>query len=94
MITKELIFAEIKRLIRDPNLCSTTERRIGGHTALLKLLAFLDTLPDEPVTDCHDLEEAARAYSEEVTDGHNYRDLTCGFIAGAEWQLHKNNKRK
>lgn len=49
---------------------------------------ILDTL-EEPVSDCHDLEEAARAYSEEVTDGHNYRDLTCGFIAGAEWQKAK-----
>lgn len=41
----------------------------------------------EPVSE--DLEEAARAYSEEVADGHNYRDLTCGFIAGAEWQKRK-----
>lgn len=32
------------------------------------------------------LEEAAVAYSKQVSDGHNYRDLTCGFIAGAEWQ--------
>lgn len=96
---------------------------------------ILDTLPDEPVTDCHgledeiidkwrmihragneipfdtfngiachfakwgaehladtnktsseDLEEAAEAYSRQVSRGHNYRDLTCGFIAGAKWQ--------
>lgn len=32
------------------------------------------------------LEEAAEEYSKRVSDGHNYRDLTCGFIAGAEWQ--------
>lgn len=33
-----------------------------------------------------DLEEAAEAYSRQVSRGHNYRDLTCGFIAGAKWQ--------
>lgn len=54
-----------------------------------ELLSFLDTMPDEPVTDCHELEEAAEAYSRQVSRGHNYRDLTCGFIAGAEWMKTK-----
>lgn len=31
------------------------------------------------------LDEAAEEYSKRVSDGHNYRDLTCGFIAGAKW---------
>ena len=31
------------------------------------------------------LDEAAKEYSQRATDGHNYRDLTCGFKAGAEW---------
>ena len=35
------------------------------------------------------LEEAAEEYSKRVSDGHNYRDLTCAFIAGAEWQYQK-----
>ena len=29
--------------------------------------------------------EVAEEYSKRVSDGHNCRDLTCGFIAGAEW---------
>lgn len=78
---KELIRREIERR---KNKAETIRER-GVY---LELLSFLDTL-EEPVSDCHDLEEAARAYSEEVTDGHNYRDLTCGFIAGAEWQKAK-----
>lgn len=44
---------------------------------------ILDTLSEEPDKD---LKEAADEYSKRVSDGHNYRDLTCGFIAGAEWQ--------
>ena len=33
-----------------------------------------------------DLEEAGVEYSKKVSDGHNYRDLRVGFIAGAKWQ--------
>ena len=39
---------------------------------------------EESVID--DLGEAAKEYSKKVSDGHNYRDLRVGFIAGAEWQ--------
>ena len=42
-----------------------------------------DTLK-KPVSD--DLGEAEKEYSKKVSDGHNYRDLRVGFIAGAEWQ--------
>ena len=34
----------------------------------------------------NDLGEAAKEYSKKVSDGHNYRDLRVGFIAGAKWQ--------
>jgi hypothetical protein len=37
------------------------------------------------------LEEAAEEYSKKVSDGHNFRDLRCGFIAGAEWQKEQDN---
>ena len=47
------------------------------------LLSFIDTLSEEPDKS---LEEAAEEYSKRVSDGHNFRDLTCGFKAGAEWQ--------
>ena len=30
-------------------------------------------------------EEAAITYSKQVSDGHNYRDLRDGFIAGDKW---------
>lgn len=32
---------------------------IYEYNAYTRILSFLDTLPDEPVTDCHDLTEAA-----------------------------------
>lgn len=32
-----------------------------------------------------DLEEAAEEYSKKVSDGHNYRDLRVGFIAGYKY---------
>lgn len=59
-----------------------------GRIASLKgILPFITSLQQEqPEVECDDLEEVARAYSEQVTDGHNYRDLTCGFKAGAKWQ--------
>lgn len=40
------------------------------------------------------LEEAAEEYSKKVSDGHNYRDLTCGFIAGAEWYKEQSEKNR
>ena len=80
---KELIFAEIKRLIRDPNLCSTTERRVGGHTALLKLLAFLDTLPDEPVSD--DLEEHTKEWVELMV-GASFPEQDGDFISEEDYR--------
>lgn len=33
------------------------------------------------------VEEAAKKYSASKTDGKHYRDLQCGFIAGAEFAL-------
>lgn len=46
--------------------------------------------------DCvpNDLEEAAVEYSKEVSDGHNYRDLRVGFIAGAKWQKKQDEKEQ
>ena len=75
----------------------------GEEDCLVELLAFIDSLPDETCKDslqvpetCKEdtdsfasLEEAANEYSERVSGGHNYRDLTCGFIAGAKWMRKK-----
>ena len=38
------------------------------------------------------LDEAAETYSKEVSNGHSYRDLICGFKAGAEWMEKEINK--
>ena len=105
MTTKELRRAEIERLIR----MNQTKRGFPAGTACAirieaykRLLDFLDTLTDEPVTDCHDLEEAAEEYRQgEVDSGCDYIDdsdgdslyhsacLTDAFIAGAEWMKAK-----
>ena len=41
------------------------------------LLCFIDSLSEEPDKS---LEEAAEEYSKRVSDGHNFRDLTCGSL--------------
>ena len=63
MTTKELIRAEIERrknkwlaasrLVKKGK--DTAMYAAGKSSAYTELLSFLDTLPDEPVTDCHDL---------------------------------------
>lgn len=86
-IDADKIRTEIKRLKAENN-CGTDEFIAAKDIAYDKVFDFLENL-EEPVTDCHDLTEAAEAYSRQVSRGHNYRDLTCGFIAGAEWQKAK-----
>lgn len=77
----EAIRAEIKRRIEEYNIQS-----LRGNE-LADLLSFLDTLQEQPVTECSDLEEAAGEY----LDGHkpltryNWGDLMDAFKAGAEW---------
>ena len=90
MTTKERIRAKIERrmveLAKDKyidlhdTLCRTKELNL--------LLSFLDTL-EEPVSDCHDLEEAADEYSGDPNTG--FVDMTAyrAFKAGAEWQKAK-----
>ena len=62
---------------------------IYEYNAYTRLLSFLDTLPDEPVSD--DLEKAADDYIGEVVDtaGHpgwdwETRDIIEAYIAGAK----------
>ena len=51
---------------------------------------ILDTLPDEPLTDCNEFEEAKEEYIRKArrTPGHEWmtRDIEDAFKAGAEWQ--------
>lgn len=92
MTTKELIRAEIERRIND--------NTFGAKMELIDILSFLDTLPDEPVS--NDLKEAAEEYRQgEVDSGCDYIDdsdgdslyhsacLTDAFKAEAEWQKRK-----
>lgn len=96
MTTKELIRAEIERLIR----MNQTKNGFPAGTicairieAYERLLAFFDTLPDEPVTDCHDLtEEIERTYHDgSVADTHDMDHVDYENIARhfAEWQKRK-----
>ena len=82
MNIKEIIRAEIKRLIADPTLCSTTERKIGGHTALLKLVDFLDTLPEQSV---EGLEEEISRYLREKCSSDNEPSVSEIARHFAEW---------
>lgn len=78
---------QLRKLIDDHNYyLDNSEQALGYSAALDDIEKFLDTLSEEP---CKSLEEAAEEHSKRVSDGHNYRDLTCGFIAGAEWQKQK-----
>lgn len=100
MTTKELIRAEIER--REKILTNVYEEQLerkdeemmnyyhGKVVALEELLTFLDTLPEEPVSD--DLEEAAMNYIAPIEneDGlkvinFSGRDIKDAFIAGAKW---------
>lgn len=45
-----------------------------------------DSLQQEQPPLPANLDEATETYSKEVSNGHSYRDLICGFKAGAKWQ--------
>ena len=67
MTTKELICAEIKKLqdifVETAKGIETEDEATVYSMCAVEfgdeLLAFLDTLPDEPVTDCHDLNQSS-----------------------------------
>ena len=99
MTTKELIRAEIERRIEaianapSDNGVMDSINGAKGHE-LMTLLSFLDTLPDESITTCNELEEAAEKSARQyyVDGGYSPFPNTetaahkSGFIAGAEWQ--------
>ena len=90
MTTIDMIRAEIERQSKSIEN-ATGDFAEGRRFEQRIILSFLDTL-EEPVSD--DLEEAADEYSGYPNTG--FIDMTAyrAFKAGAEWQLHKNNKRK
>lgn len=53
---------------------------------------FIDMVSHEQRSLPANLDEAAETYSKEVSNGHSYRDLICGFKAGAEWMEKEINK--
>ena len=92
MTTKELIRAEIERLIKENDniRCDSNKAYCQGYgDAFVDLLSFLGTLPDEPVTDCHDLEEAAVEYVTTHLRNNEFPTADSAFKAGAEWQKAK-----
>ena len=84
---------KIEQMLDDTSLCGNLDLKTGWSIALARLHSFLNTLPDEPVTDCHDLEEAKEEYLRKArrTPGHEWmtRDIEEAFKAGAEWQKRK-----
>lgn len=91
MTTKELIRAEIERLkskyssfIDSIFAIAKSLWKEEAHKPLC-LLSFLDTL-EEPVSDCHDLEEAAEKFARFYDNGTCDGIAQDCFIAGAEWQ--------
>lgn len=104
---KELIRAEVKRLFKkyqeSERLASKDCDNYNGEDIAFyqgkrkvcsEILSFLDALPDEPVTDCHELKEAAEKSWVDYEYREDPRGLysSCyidGFIAGAELQKRK-----
>ena len=86
MTDKEKILAEVERL-KDKGKYSDTYDyafRDGNNAALYAIEKFINSLPEEPVSE--DLEKASDEYAE--------KHPTCGlaktsFKAGAQWQLNK-----
>ena len=83
---KAKILAEIERLFVASNVYSRTFKN-GQRHALMSLKDFINSLPEEPVSE--DLEEAAKQYATvDRSDGDGGIDLMKleSFIAGAQWQ--------
>jgi len=94
MTQKDLIKAEIERLKKELEkgnyYLDSAEAATGYELALDDLLSFIDSLPEEPVSE--DLEEAKEAYCNEHNDdcfdatGDYCPHIRKAFVAGAEWQ--------
>lgn len=91
MTDKELIRAEIVRLMSGYKpIVGGVDELTGANIVLAKLLSFLDTLPDEPITPCKELAEAAEKYADgPECSWVGTSALEQAFIAGAEWQKRK-----
>lgn len=90
MIDRELIKAEIERLKRELDYEPFTDEVLGKQTILKQLISFIDSLPEEPVSE--DMEEASKAYAESVNTITNEAlhsvvtgILTEAYEAGARW---------
>ena len=85
----EKIKAEIKRIIGNiAGVHLTCEYNNGFFKALHVILNFIDTLPEEPVSE--DLEEAGRNYADNEEYGDDvYLAIKAAFKAGAKWQSKK-----
>lgn len=91
-IDADKIRTEIKRLKAENN-CGTDEFIAAKDIAYDKVFDFLEIL-EEPVTDCHDLEEAAEKYADLNCHNHvenetDWNGLLYAFKAGAEWMKAK-----
>lgn len=92
MTTKELIRAEIERLkskYRHNGLWTSSfqsDLAMAKIESMNELLSFLDTLPDESITSCNELAEAAEKYADgPECSWVGTSALEQAFIAGAKW---------
>lgn len=87
MNTIDKIRAEIERRKKE-NMYVDLPMSIGRYYEDRDLLSFLDTL-EEPVSDCHGLEEAADKFARLYDNGTCDGIAQDCFKAGAEWQKAK-----
>ena len=99
MTTKELVRAEIERQMKfyddkerevldEPEQFTYALFYQGHQKMCAKLLSFLDTLPDEPVSDCHDLEDEICEYMSNEDNNPfdwDWRDKRDYAIHFAQW---------
>lgn len=76
-MTREEAIKYLRQIYPNGGHCWLDEQRIEALELAIQALSV--SLPS-------DVDEAAVAYSKQVSDGHNYRDLRVGFIAGARWR--------
>ena len=97
MTTIERIRAEIERRIRNIESCPFIQAEVGAYDrqegklmVYRDLLAWLDTLEEEPI---EGLDEAAREYASEQSfywiRENPYTSQEYAFKAGAEWMKAK-----
>lgn len=92
---KELIRDEIRKWqsnieakcpesTRSRNYTKEEWNAIYEYNAYTRILSFIDTLPDEPVTDCHDLKKHMKEWVELMV-GASFPEQEIAHSAASDW---------